>query len=78
LEANKPQQVFTDIEFKFGASTRSYILRERPQMNKNFPSILNTASNANNSSMGESNDENETSVGMSASNLPESEAELEV
>lgn len=31
LEANKPTQLPVDSKFHFGASTRIYILRERPQ-----------------------------------------------
>ena len=46
LEANKPQQVFIDSELKFGASTRTYIIRERPQMNKHFPSMLQQQANS--------------------------------
>lgn len=76
LEPNKPQQMFVDTEFKFGASTRTYVLRERPQMNKNFPSILsNTGSSLNESLTDQENPNNES---LNASTLPESEAELEV
>lgn len=32
LEAHKPTQVPLDCTLKFGASTRSYTLRERPQV----------------------------------------------
>ncbi len=32
LEANKPTQIPLDITIRFGASTRSYTLRERPQV----------------------------------------------
>ena len=31
LECNKPTQMPVDSKFRFGASTRTYILRERPQ-----------------------------------------------
>ena len=31
LDSNKPQQVPLDSEIHFGASTRRYIIRERPQ-----------------------------------------------
>lgn len=31
LEANKPTQLPIDSNFHFGASTRNYIIRERPQ-----------------------------------------------
>lgn len=69
LEPNKPQQVFVDSELKFGASTRSYIIREKPQNNKNFPSILN---NSNTSE----NEDKDDSFSQSLT-LPESEAELD-
>ncbi|RMZ97639.1 nuclear inhibitor of phosphatase 1 [Brachionus plicatilis] len=69
LEANKPQQVFLDSELKFGASTRTYIIRERPHNNKNQPSILNN-SNAS------ENDDNEDSFTQTLT-LPESELELD-
>lgn len=32
LDANKPTQLPVDSVFHFGASTRNYILRERPQI----------------------------------------------
>ena len=32
LEPNKPTQIPLDITLRFGASTRSYTLRERPQV----------------------------------------------
>ncbi|KAH3849263.1 nuclear inhibitor of protein phosphatase 1-like [Dreissena polymorpha] len=35
LESKKPQQVPIDSEIHFGASTRMYIIRERPQMGQN-------------------------------------------
>ena len=79
LEANKPQQVFVDCELKFGASTRTYIIRERPQINKHFPSILQSNSSANQSNnesggdLGEEKDEGNISISV----LPESEAELD-
>lgn len=31
LESNKPTQLPIDSSFHFGASTRNYIIRERPQ-----------------------------------------------
>ena len=86
LDPNKPQQLFIDTEFKFGASTRTYVLRERPQMNKHFPSILNNASsNLNSSSLNnsaseknnEDNTHNDSLNNSNVTNLPESEAELE-
>jgi hypothetical protein len=81
LEPNKPQQLFFDTEFKFGASTRSFILREKPQTNINFPSILNNianSNNTNNSNNDKNHKEDKNAHYISASNLPESEAELEV
>ena len=36
LEPNKPTQIPLDITIKFGASTRSYTLRERPQVSMNM------------------------------------------
>ena len=79
LEANKPQQVFVDCELKFGASTRTYIIRERPQINKHFPSILqsnasaNQANNEGGGDLGEEKDEGNILISV----LPESEAELD-
>jgi nuclear inhibitor of protein phosphatase 1 len=70
LEPNKPQQVFVDSELKFGASTRTYIIREKPQNTKNLSSILN------NSSSYEADDKDD-SFSQSLT-LPESEAELDV
>ena len=70
MDPNKPQQVFVDSELKFGASTRTYIIRERPQANKNFPSsIVNTSLN---------DSKEDDSLNMSNMTLPESEAELDV
>lgn len=71
LDANKPQQVFIDSELKFGASTRTYIVRERPQANKHFPSMLMNASN--DSILKEDTEEYHNS----SLNLPENEAELD-
>ena len=86
MEGNKPQQVFVDSELKFGASTRTYIIRERPQINKHFPSMLtsslvnsgNNHNNSNNNSLNDSRDDKDDSLNISALNLPESEAELDV
>lgn len=36
LESNKPQQVPIDSEIHFGASTRIYVIRERPQQTAMF------------------------------------------
>jgi hypothetical protein len=90
LEPNKPQQVFIDSELKFGASTRSYIIRERPQATKHLPSILHGSSStgglnestSNNDSLINNSYENEESAlnssGDTLSQLPSSEAELDV
>lgn len=79
LENNKPQQVFVDSELRFGASTRSYIIRERPQMNKHFPSILQGNANASaNESSNDLNEDKQDQSNLNVSILPESEAELDV
>jgi len=77
LDGNKPQQVFIDSELKFGASTRTYVIRERPQANKHFPSML---VNANNTSVNDIAKEDTDDYHNSSLNatLPESEAELDV
>ena len=75
LDPNKPQQVFVDSELKFGASTRTYIIRERPQLNKHFPSMLQ--SNLNNS-LNDSKDLDDSINMSNIAALPESEAELDV
>jgi len=73
LDPNKPQQVFVDSELKFGASTRTYIIRERPQLNKHFPSsMLQSANN----SLNESKEDDSINMSNIAA-LPESEAELD-
>ncbi len=72
MDANKPQQVFIDSELKFGASTRTYIVRERPQANKHFPSML--ANTSSDSILKEDTEEYHNS----SLNLPENEAELDV
>jgi hypothetical protein len=86
LEPNKPQQVFIDSELKFGASTRTYIIRERPQMNKHFPSMLVNSANTNPNNNNTKNDTQNDSIsrddtdeyGNNFTSLPESEAELDV
>jgi hypothetical protein len=42
MEGNKPTQMPIDSKFSFGASTRKYILRERPQGNR--PTMVYLAS----------------------------------
>lgn len=69
--------MFVDNELKFGASTRTYIVREKPQMSKhaiNPSSILNTSGG---DSINESGTEKEDSFSLLTS-LPESETELDV
>jgi hypothetical protein len=85
LEHQKPQQVFVDSELRFGASTRTYIVRERPQINKHFPSMLTSQTsvlnNSSNSGAGNEDEENEEKGELNNSGLsmlPESEAELDV
>jgi len=65
LEHNKPQQLFIDSEIKFGASTRSYVIRERPPQNSKNLSTLIQSEDKND------NEEN------NAYGLPQSEAELD-
>lgn len=87
LEPHKPQQVFVDSELRFGASTRTYVIRERPQINKHFPSMLTSQLNTNSGSGqsgGGGEDGNESSFDQkddlnnsALSMLPESEAELD-
>lgn len=77
LEPNKPQQVFVDSELKFGASTRTYIVREKPQLNKhaiNPSSILNSSAL---DSMNESGTDKDDSFSI-LTHLPESETEIDV
>ncbi len=64
LESKKPQQVPIDSQIHFGASTRMYIIRERPQ---NKPTVSG-ASNMN------SNEDVEGGL----LGLPELEGELDV
>lgn len=78
LDPNKPQQVFIDSELKFGASTRTYIIRERPQANKHFPSMLVNSNNNNlNDSMSKEETEDYHNSSLNLSALPETEAELD-
>lgn len=78
LDANKPQQVFIDSELKFGASTRTYIIREKPQANKHFPSMLtNSNTNLNDSIAKEDNEDYHNNSLNSSLALPETEAELD-
>jgi nuclear inhibitor of protein phosphatase 1 len=67
LEAHKPQQLFIDSELHFGASTRVYVIRERPPVN--MPKLL--------SSISQNSDDKSEDLNNSL-NLPESEADLDV
>ena len=64
LEPNKPQQVFIDSQLKFGASTRYYVIREKPQQTKTM--------------LTQSDDNVEKEYENNTNNLPQSEAELDV
>ena len=66
IEGRKPQQVPIDSEIHFGASTRRYTIRERPQ---NMTQILGSSSADNKS--GED-------LEGSLLGLPETETELDV
>lgn len=70
LEANKPMQLPIDESFHFGASTRTWVLRERPNMPQN------TLEASLNSSTTEANDNEVMSVSLLG--LPEAENELNV
>lgn len=64
LEHNKPQQIPIDITISFGASTRTYTLRKRPQAIQV------------NSSLQDSDQGGESLSGLLG--LPESETEMDV
>jgi len=66
LENKKPQQVPIDSHLHFGASTRVYIIRERPQ------SKIPTAG------LGSDNKANSEEVEGGLLGLPETEGELDV
>lgn len=65
IEANKPTQLQMNSQFHFGASTRNYILRERP-----------TTASSRTSNIMEDIPMNETTEGLLG--LPESQPELDV
>lgn len=72
LEANKPMQLPVDESFHFGASTRTWTLREKP---------ANAATNVLDSSLNTSTteaNENNDSLSVSLLGLPEAENELHV
>jgi hypothetical protein len=82
--------VFVDSELRFGASTRTYIIRERPQINKHIPSVLQQQQQQQQSAVSTSGavgdeagmstrDDEKYEIGnYLLSSLPESEAELDV
>lgn len=70
LDANRPMQLPIDESFHFGASTRTWILREKPNVPSNvMDTSLNTSSTEN-------NDADTSSVSLLG--LPEAENELNV
>ena len=69
--------MFIDSELKFGASTRTYIIRERPQINKHMPTMLQLNS-SNNESINEKDRESDLNSSNTVYTLPETEAELDV
>ncbi|CAH8648303.1 unnamed protein product [Heterobilharzia americana] len=86
LEPHRPQQVPIDSELHFGASTRIYIIRERPNPLYNIPGNLadpTSQSLDGNGTMGPENrnvdgfDSNMNSLGLLYSQLPQSEVELD-
>ncbi|CAH8644269.1 unnamed protein product [Schistosoma mattheei] len=86
LEPHKPQQVPIDSEIHFGASTRVYIIRERPNPLYNIsgnPSDPNSQALDGNGTMGPENrnldgsDAATNSLGLLYSQLPQSEVELD-
>ena len=70
LEANKPMQLPIDESFHFGASTRTWTLREKPTTANVLDSSINTSTT-------EANENNE-SLSVSLLGLPEAENELHV
>lgn len=65
LEHDKPQQIPIDITISFGASTRTYTLRKRPQAIQTVGSTLQDSGEAGESISG-------------LLGLPESETEMDV
>ncbi len=71
--------MFIDSELKFGASTRTYIIRERPQINKQYlPTILQQQQQQNQNDSVNEKDDGDLNNSNSVYSLPESEAELDV
>ena len=71
LEPQKPTQVQVDSVIRFGASSRSYVLREKPTMPSSALKLPENASD----NVEQDNDEN-TKGGLLG--LPESDTELDV
>lgn len=67
LESKKPQQVPLDSQIHFGASTRTYVIRERPQNKQHITGAVNVTT-------GGSTDDVEGGL----LGLPELESELDV
>lgn len=65
LEANRPTQLHMNSTFHFGASTRKYVLRERPSAGSNRPNIMEDIPMTD-------------SVDGTLLGLPESQSELDV
>ncbi|KAF8569264.1 hypothetical protein P879_02407 [Paragonimus westermani] len=84
LEAHKPQQVPLDSELHFGASTRVYVIRERPNPLYNGPLGNSESGTANTEGTNPMGPENRSSSSFmddsnfgSNSLLPQSEVELD-
>ncbi len=70
LEPNKPQQLFIGSELKFGASTRQYVIRERPNNQQQQIQQLNTKSSL------KENEKIPVGEGKNNKSLPETEDDL--
>ena len=75
LEPHKPQQVPIDTTVSFGASTRAYTLREKPQSQPG--SGLGTEAKAG-GGKGEEEEQQQEEVLKGLLGLPQEETELEV
>lgn len=71
LEAHRPMQLVVEDVFSFGASTRSWVLRQKP----NVPAPISADTSLNMSVSSEVSNENDTS-NLSLLGLPEAENEL--
>ncbi|CAH8872667.1 unnamed protein product [Trichobilharzia szidati] len=86
LEPQKPQQVPIDSELHFGASTRMYIIRERPNPLYSIPGNLSDPNSQSLDGNGAIGPENRSGIGQTSatnslelrySQLPQSEVELD-